>query len=399
MSRPFVLAHVSDFHVSEFGDTFHDRLRIVRRSTERVTVPAAARVPWSEAGWRVVEWPVGRRTKISIVDPDGYEHAAPSQREMRDVLDPVERAAARACRLEARRAPTLAGALPGEGALDALLQATPRNANARLLRAARAIDADAVIATGDLTDDGFGYELVEAAFRPFIARGRFFAVPGNHDRYLFPIQGSGRPKATHASKAASFRAFASRIGLDVDASGVWVREIGEAEAVLVGLDSCARGQPRFFRQNGAIGAAQVERLRAIASGDAWARARHRLVALHHHVVPLPHGIGRRAPSEVGMRLDDAAEVARLFDALGVTAVLHGHRHVSELRQPAGANLQILAAPSLTLGCRSGDAPSYWRLELGVHLHATRVRVPVEPLEDQDDDVSSSDLSRLLPDND
>ena len=31
--------------------------------------------------------------------------------------------------------------------------------------------------------------------------------------------------------------------------------------------------------------------------------------------------------------------------------------------------------------------------------ATREPLPVEPLEDQDDDVSSSDLSRLLPDND
>lgn len=399
MSRPFVLAHVSDFHVSQFGDTFHDRLRIVRRSAERVVAPAAARVVWSTAGWRVVEWPAGRRTRLSILDPEGYEHPVPSARELRDVLDPVERGAARACRLEARRASTLARALPTDGALDALLQATPHNANARLLRAARALDADAVVATGDLTDDGVGYELIEAAFRRFIDAGRFFAVPGNHDRYLFPIQGSGRPKATHESKAASFGAFAARVGLDVDRTGVWVREIGEASTVLVGLDSCARGQPRFFRQNGAIGPDQMDRLRVIAAGEPWARARHRLVALHHHVVPLPHGIGRRAPSEVGMRLDDAAEVARAFDALGVTAVLHGHRHVSELRQPAGANFQILAAPSLTLGCRSGDAPSYWRIELGERLHAVRVRVPVEPLEDQDDDVSSSDVARLLPEGD
>jgi hypothetical protein len=73
-----------------------------------------------------------------------------------------------------------------------------------------------------------------------------------------------------------------------------------------------------------------------------------------------------------MRLDDAESAARLFDEVGVTAVLHGHRHVSEERKPAGARFRIFAAPSFTLGCRSGDGPSYWRIELGERVHAERV---------------------------
>ena len=110
--------------------------------------------------------------------------------------------------------------------------------------------------------------------------------------------------------------------------------------------------------------------------------------LHHHVVPLPHGVGRRTPSEIGMRLDDARSAAEVFDEIGATAVLHGHRHVSEQRQPAGTNFTILASSSLTLGCRSGNDPSFWRIELDDHFHASRVTVPVQSVE-QDEDPPES----------
>jgi hypothetical protein len=49
-----------------------------------------------------------------------------------------------------------------------------------------------------------------------------------------------------------------------------------------------------------------------------------------------------------------------------------------------SNFRILASPSLTLGCRSGDAPSYWRIELGEHAHITRVRIPVAAVEQEPD---------------
>ena len=133
-----------------------------------------------------------------------------------------------------------------------------------------------------------------------------------------------------------------------------------------------------------VRAVPLDYLRGVAQGPAWKSSRHRLVALHHHVVPLPHGVGRGAPTEIGMRLDDSKAVAEVFDELGVTLVLHGHRHVSEQRQPAGSNFRILASPSLTLGCRSGDVPSYWRIELGDHAHVTRARIPVAAIDQQAD---------------
>jgi hypothetical protein len=68
--------------------------------------------------------------------------------------------------------------------------------------------------------------------------------------------------------------------------------------------------------------------------------------------------------------------------------------VSEQRQPAGSNLTILASPSLTLGSRSGDDPSFWRIELGERKHASRVRVPVKSIE-QDEDPSEAPLESLI----
>ncbi len=384
----FVLAHVSDFHVSTFGDTFHDRARIVKRSAQPAdTSPARFDVAWEEAGWKVLHARGAKRSKITLVDPEGFAHPIPSVQRADGDLDPVERAAAKACRLEARRASTLASSNPSDGALAVLLQATPKNSNVRLLRAARAVAAnepDVVIITGDLTDDGDGYELVEGAFARWKDKGRLLAIPGNHDLYLFPIAGSGRPRATAESKRAAWNAFAARLGLELDATGAWTRTLPEADAVLVGLNSCARRQRRFFRQNGVIGAAQLEYLRMIAASAAWKEARHRIVLLHHHVVPLPHGVGKSTPTEFGMRLDDAKTVAEVLDEVGTTLVMHGHRHVSEERQPAGTNFRILASPSLTLGCRSGDVPSFWRVELGEHAHATRVRIPVAAVEQEAD---------------
>ena len=396
----FVVAHVSDLHVSEFGDTFHDRLRVVKRSANVVAAPEGAdvEVAWEEAGWRVLRQRTKRRTRIALVDPDGYAHPIPSLKESGGVLDPVERAATKACRLEARRASTLAGHVPGPGALKHLFEATLRNSNVRLLRAVQALEdakVDAVVVTGDVTDDGAGWEIVEAAFARWRERGRLFAVPGNHDLYLFPLRGSGRPRPTHATKRAAWQGFASRVGLELHDSGAWWKVVPEADTVLVGLDSCARPQRRFFRHNGAVGPGQLAFLREIGKTDAFRRARHRLVLLHHHVVPLPHGVGKRAPSEIGMRLDDARSAAEVFDEVGITAVLHGHRHVSEQRQPAGSNFTIFASPSLTLGCRSGDDPSFWRIELGDRMHATRVRVPVAGMMQDEDPSESSPVEALL----
>ena len=174
---PFTLAHVSDLHASTFGDTFHDTARLVKRSAFVADAsPHAYDVMWAEAGWRVLREKRGK--KLTIIDPDGYAHAAPSRKDHANLFDPMERAAAKACQLEARRAKTLAVSPPSDGALAILAEATPKNSNVRLLRAARVVErssVDAIAITGDLTDDGDGFEVVLAAFTKF--RELTYAVP------------------------------------------------------------------------------------------------------------------------------------------------------------------------------------------------------------------------------
>jgi Icc protein len=375
--KPLVFAHVSDLHVSAFGDTFHDRKHQVRRSV-RVADTEAVRweTYWEEAGWRVLHARGARRGKLQIVDPEGYAHPLPGRKDHTGLSDPVERAAAQACRLEARRAVTLAQGSPSRGALEIMHAATPSNSNLRLLRAAAELpaDIDGVLITGDLTDNGDGYEVVLSAFERFQRHKMLFSVPGNHDKYLFPLRGSTRPPPTHESKAMAFGAFAAACDLALEPCGAWARSLPEHDVMLIGLDSCARKQRAFYRHNGAVGPEQLAFLRDLSATPSFKAARHRIVMLHHHVVPLPQGVGRKAPSEIGMRLDDSRAAAEAFDAAGITLVLHGHRHVSEQRQPAGANFTILAAPSFTLGCKSGDGPSYWRIELGARMHIKRVRL-------------------------
>lgn len=394
MSAPFVIAHVSDLHVSPFGDVMHDRGRMVRRGGRPFPLdPVHHRVVAESDGWRVLDDRRSRKPRLFLLDPQGYAHPIPTPKAVAEP-DPIRRALSRAQALERRRAVTLAAAPPDDATLDALLAETPDNTNLRLLCAARRVVAtrpDLVLVTGDLTDDGEGYELIEAAFRDHAESGRLLVIPGNHDQYLLPLASSVRPRPTHAGKRAAYRAFAARLGLTLDESGGFVRALPEARAIVVGLDSCLRPQPRFYRQNGGIGAAQLAWLRAIAQTPAWRTARHRIVALHHHVVPLGHGVGRRMPTEIAMRLNDAVAVATELNEIGCTFVLHGHRHISEERHPAGCNFRLLAAPSLTLGCKSGDGPSYWRVELADRPHVTRVRLPATAVAASACDEGDEDL--------
>ena len=80
--------------------------------------------------------------------------------------------------------------------------------------------------------------------------------------------------------------------------------------------------------------------------------------------------------------------------MGATAVLHGHRHVSEERKPAGTRFTIFAAPSFTLGCKSGDAPSYWRIELGEHVSAERVYVGAPAVDGEDGEAEAEGILGL-----
>lgn len=361
-----VLAHLSDLHVSTFGDTFHDGFRLVRRSKHVAVVPADWVCVHREMGWTLVH-PPGKPRKLKLVDHEGYEHSIPRASKANPEPDLRLRAVAKLRLLGRRTSAALAAIPPSTDELQALYEETPRNANVRLLRAVEALErehVDAVLVTGDLTDHGTGYDLLLSAFAPWIERGMFFCVPGNHDLYRFPIWGSTRPKRSVDEKRRVWDTFFAQTGMNLHASGAWLYAIPGTGVVLAGLNSSIGPQRRFFRHDGALGAEQISWLRGLRQNPTWRSASVRLVAFHHHLDRLAVGIGKGHAPELGLKLLDAKEVAAVVNEIGATAVLHGHRHVSERRQPAGSHFEIFATSSTTLGCRSGDEPSYWRLEMG-----------------------------------
>lgn len=379
------IAHLSDFHVSTFGETFHDRAHAVQRGNQPVDFSADKYLlVWTESGWHIFS-EINKKEKetLWVSDPEGYVHQVPKRAEKS--LTRKEQLISYARRTHQRWAKTLATDLPSSEQAQQYLKATPSNTNLRLVLASQFVPQDEfplLVVSGDLTDDGDGYELIEAIFAPWIQQGRFLAVPGNHDRFLFPFASNTRPKPTRESKGQAWQGFARRLGLELNASGAWVKEFPASRCVIVGFDSCATGQRKFFLHSGEIGSEQLHFLSGVSSTSGWQNALHRIVVMHHHLTPMSLGIGKGSPTEIGMRLDDAVEVAHMFNQVGVTLVLHGHRHISETRQPAGCNFQILSAPSLTIGCRSGDDPSFWSIELGARAHWSRTRISLPPWKSQ-----------------
>lgn len=390
MSVPMILAHISDLHVSTFGESFHDRSRYLKRATKPMTVlPDHFEIRWAEKGWRILSEKTHKpreadKETLILLDDADYKHNIPTinQKTKKSLL---HRMINYARKMESRRAKTLATHPPTSEELTRMFLETPYNSNLRFLRAARAViktHPDLIVITGDITDNGDGYELIESVFAPWIQTGRLLAIPGNHDRFLFPFRGAARPKPTWESNQANWHTFAHRIGLELDDSGAWVKYFPECKSIFVGFDSCALGQSRFLLHSGAIGPEQMAFLHRISKLPMWKEAQHRFVLMHHHLVTMSYGVGRNPPTEIGMKLVDAVEVARTLNQVGASMVLHGHRHVSEARQLPGCHFQLLAAPSLIMGCHSGDPPSLWQIELGKQLHWRRIYIDLPPIKPQ-----------------
>ena len=358
-----VLAHVSDLHVSRYGE----HLPSLRGFWKR---PVKADPEWEEVsivdGWRIERRPRGKAKdgggpaswELRLVDESGYLQErvkAPREREypMRKMLEALVE---QRKRTEHAR---LAASWPEEAAVAELLAIDPENTNLLFHRVASALRADApdwVLLTGDLTDDGVGFDLVESWLAPFVEKRRLLAIPGNHDVYDSPaLMVPPLERLTAKEKRALWAVFAEDLGLPP--AGPWVRPLGEG-VLMAGLDSCV--PPRVPSASGAVPEADLDALGAeLAAAPAEAT---RLAMLHHHVVnPGKAGTGA-SPWQLGMRLRNASAVYAWLAAQQFTCVLNGHRHVGYRYHPAHAPL-FISAPSATLGCASGAGPFYWRIEI------------------------------------
>ncbi len=179
----------------------------------------------------------------------------------------------------------------------------------------------AVIVTGDITHSGRHAEL--ASFGRLFARERVIAVPGNHDR-LTEAAGDALMRGSRVSVAG-------RPGLHVvmlDSTGPHNRRRLSSHGLLTPADLSA--------VDSALGAAPEGALTVLA--------------LHHHLLPLPPDNLAEGLSSL-LRRPYAAELPRGAELLArirgrCDLVLHGHRHVPAevvLGEETGRPLRVLNA--------------------------------------------------------
>ena len=114
-----------------------------------------------------------------------------------------------------------------------------------------------------------------------------------------------------------------------------------------------RGKTLYDNAIGRVGGGQRARLRALALASI---ATTRVAVLHHHVAAHPRiGLSWNLadPTDGLMLCDDGPGVLRVCREIGVTTILHGHKHVGFVGLTG--DIWVRSAPSTVYGCSwSGD---------------------------------------------
>ncbi|WP_455644756.1 metallophosphoesterase family protein [Methanosphaera sp.] len=151
----------------------------------------------------------------------------------------------------------------------------------------------AVIITGDLTDHGFYNEFVQAKKYIDMIEPQKIIVPGNHD-------------ARNIGDEVFEELFGERYS---------VLELKNEAIKIIGLDS---SEPDLG--HGKIGRLQ-KRFMEDELADANERGLFTIIALHHHIISIPH-TGRERNT-----LSDAGDILLSLIQNNVNLVLSGHKHV------------------------------------------------------------------------
>ncbi|GIW46766.1 MAG: hypothetical protein KatS3mg078_0643 [Deltaproteobacteria bacterium] len=150
------------------------------------------------------------------------------------------------------------------------------------------IQPDILVVTGDLTDWGYEYEYrVVSGFFEKIKANRLIVVPGNHD-----------------SRNEGYLIFEEIFGTRYP-------YYEDNEVVILGIDS---SEPDI--DDGHIGRENYD----IIKDRFWAKDKIKILALHHHLIPIP-GTGRERHIPV-----DAGDVLRLCTELEINFIFSGHKH-------------------------------------------------------------------------
>ncbi len=157
------------------------------------------------------------------------------------------------------------------------------------------LEPDMVILTGDITENGYYAEFQQATKYLGMFDAPLFAVPGNHD-----------------ARNLGYQTFEELIG-----EKSWKLTMDDNFTV-IGLDSSSPDEDK-----GHIGTPQhmwlEHQLDECVINDQFS-----IVALHHHVVPLPQ-TGRERNV-----LSDAGDILKTLTTHEVDLVLSGHKHVPNI---------------------------------------------------------------------
>lgn len=192
----------------------------------------------------------------------------------------------------------------------------PSDYRKRVVEDIRASDADLVIYSGDFTTLSHPWEFEEAAriFAPLVEKWgeRFFAIPGNHDRYT-PGTLKHQLLERHLPFAATDRVKRQDIG-------TWLS--------LIGVD---HSEPLMIRSNGIVRPASQRKLEETC---AQAKQDGRAILLVGH---FPYATPPEYPETWEHRLIGEDAFAQTVAGIQPLAYLHGHKHVRWAIRPDSSN--------------------------------------------------------------
>ena len=317
------------------------------------------------AGWRLEQHRIDRH--LRVLDPSGIRRPHRSQD-----LETLKRVIAvwidADAQLLRRRTDLGAG-------LDHHLKVDPDNTNLRLLQVRRMLDRlrprpDWLLITGDLTDNGYGYDFLGWALEPWFRAGKVIVVPGNHDLNKtmispFGVQLHMEPDTTtRRDKERRFwHWYTDALGLG-GFPGSISRPIMVGDALAcVGVDSVkdVSGQIAFEATRNAVGhipRGSLEHLEDTLYALTRDHPRRAvIIALHHQV--LWKGMAPPSTWESLMSIDNADEFWEIIRRNHVHLVVSGHRHLGYARADLGPRYPVVvSSPSATLGDERGDRGRY-----------------------------------------
>ncbi|MDO5851423.1 MAG: metallophosphoesterase [Methanobacteriaceae archaeon] len=200
-----------------------------------------------------------------------------------------------------------------------------------LLRAINKINEskpDAIIITGDLTDQGYYLEYKKAKEYVELLEAPCLVIPGNHD-------------ARNIGDVSFEDIFGTRFD---------TLELEDVAVKIIGLDS---SEPDM--DHGKIGRAQRIWMENEID-DANRRGFFIIIALHHHIISIPK-TGRERNV-----LSDAGDILLTLIKNNVNLVLSGHKHMPHIWEMKNTVFATAGTVS-SLKLRGKDLPSYNMIEI------------------------------------